>query len=50
MSLHTYGARDLKVTTDLRAIMGEVLTKHLAIPSLSSVFPGFTPVSPGVLV
>ena len=42
--------RDLPVTTDLRAIMGEVLTKHLAVTSLTNVFPGFTPTTPGLLV
>jgi len=41
--------RDLRVTTDLRAVMGEVLTKHLAVPSLSTVFPGYTPTVPGLL-
>lgn len=42
--------RDLPVTTDLRAITGEVLTRHLGVSSLASVFPGWTPSTPGLLV
>jgi uncharacterized protein (DUF1501 family) len=42
--------RDLPVTTDLRAVMGDVLTKHLAVPSLTNVFPGWTPTTSGLLV
>lgn len=42
--------RDLPVTADLRAITGEVLTKHLGVPSLASVFPGWTPSTLGLLV
>lgn len=34
--------RDLAVTTDFRALFGEVLTKHLGIADLSAVFPGYT--------
>jgi len=42
--------RDLPVKTDLRAIAGEVLTKHLGASSLGTVFPGWTPTSAGLLV
>lgn len=35
--------RDLAVTTDFRALFGEVLTKHLGITDLSAVFPGYNP-------
>ncbi len=41
--------RDLPVSTDLRAVMGEVLTKHMGVPSLANVFPGWTPTTPGLL-
>jgi uncharacterized protein (DUF1501 family) len=37
-----FEGRDLAVTTDFRALFGEVLTKHLGITDLSSVFPGYT--------
>ncbi|HWS71977.1 MAG TPA: DUF1501 domain-containing protein [Thermoanaerobaculia bacterium] len=33
--------RDLAVTTDFRDIFGELLTKHLGVPSLTNVFPRF---------
>ena len=29
------------MTTDFRDVFGEVLTKHLAVPSLSTVFPRY---------
>lgn len=32
--------RDLAVTTDFRALFGEVLTGHLGATDLSAVFPG----------
>lgn len=35
--------RDLAVTTDFRALFGEVLTGHLGATDLASVFPDFTP-------
>ncbi len=38
---HLYENRDLAVTTDFRDIFAEVLTKQLAVPSLTSVFPGY---------
>src|ERR1700686_3105430 len=33
--------RDLALTTDFRSVVGEILTKHLSVKSLSPVFPGF---------
>jgi len=42
--------RDLPVTADLRSITGEVLTRHLGVPSLATVFPGWTPSTLGLLV
>lgn len=35
--------RDLAVTTDFRALFGEVLTGHLGATDLNAVFPGFVP-------
>lgn len=37
-----YEGRDLAVTTDFRALFGEVLTGHLGSTDLASVFPGFS--------
>jgi hypothetical protein len=37
------------VTTDFRDIFGEVLTKQLAVSSLKTVFPGYTPRWRGVM-
>ena len=36
-----YEGRDLVMTTDFRDVFGEVLTKHLAVPALASVFPRY---------
>jgi uncharacterized protein (DUF1501 family) len=33
--------RDLALTTDFRAVVGEILTKHIGVPDLNAVFPGF---------
>ena len=44
-----YEGRDLAVTTDFRDVFGEVLTKHLAVPSLAPVFPGYSVTPPRVL-
>lgn len=35
-----YESRDLAVTTDYRAVVGEILRGHLGVADLSSVFPG----------
>lgn len=40
-----YEQRDLAVTTDFRAVLGEVVAGHLRQP-VDRVFPGFTPTSP----
>ena len=36
-----YEGRDLAVTTDFRAVLGELLTGHLGTKDLAPVFPGF---------
>ena len=36
-----FEARDLAVTTDFRALFGEVLNSHLGPTDISRVFPGF---------
>jgi uncharacterized protein (DUF1501 family) len=33
--------RDLALTTDFRLVVGEILTRHLAVTDLKEVFPGF---------
>jgi uncharacterized protein (DUF1501 family) len=33
--------RDLALTTDFRSVVGEVLAKHIGVPDLTAVFPGF---------
>jgi uncharacterized protein (DUF1501 family) len=33
--------RDLAVTTDFRDVIGEVVARHLGVPDLSRVFPGY---------
>src|SRR6516164_9180746 len=33
--------RDLALTTDFRTVLGEVLAKHVGVPDLAPVFPGF---------
>ena len=46
-----YEGRDLDLTTDYRAVCGEVLTRHLGQRDLSKIFPGFrAPGSLGFLV
>jgi len=42
-SQQLYENRDLAITTDFRDIFAELLTKQLAVPSLKSVFPGYSP-------
>jgi uncharacterized protein (DUF1501 family) len=36
-----YEGRDLAVTTDFRAVLGELVTGHLGTPDIGQVFPGF---------
>jgi uncharacterized protein (DUF1501 family) len=38
-----YEQRDLAVTTDFRAVLGELVVKHLGNNRLSAVFPGWDP-------
>ena len=38
-----YEGRDLALTTDFRAVCGEVLTRHLGHKDLNKIFPGFRP-------
>jgi len=46
-----YEGRDLDLTTDYRAVCGEVLTRHLAQRDLIKIFPGFRASGPlGILV
>lgn len=46
-----YEGRDLDLTTDYRAVCGEVLTRHLAQRDLIKIFPGFRAAgSLGILV
>ena len=33
--------RDLALTTDFRSVVGEILSKHVGVPDLAPVFPGF---------
>ncbi|HKR65816.1 MAG TPA: DUF1501 domain-containing protein [Thermoanaerobaculia bacterium] len=44
-----FEGRDLAVTTDFRDVFGEVLTKHLGVNSLATVFPRYAPKAPGVM-
>jgi uncharacterized protein (DUF1501 family) len=36
-----YEGRDLDLTTDYRAVCGEVIARHMGQSDLSRVFPGF---------
>jgi uncharacterized protein (DUF1501 family) len=38
-----YEGRDLAVTTDFRAVLGELVTGHLGQKDLAQVFPGYQP-------
>ena len=40
---------DLAVTTDYRAVIGEILQKRCGVSDVRSVFPGVTPTSLGVV-
>jgi uncharacterized protein (DUF1501 family) len=41
-----FEGRDLAVTTDYRAVLGEVIRGHLGQKDLGAVFPGFSPGDP----
>jgi uncharacterized protein (DUF1501 family) len=36
-----YEGRDLALTTDFRAVFGEAACRHLGVPSIEKLFPGF---------
>ncbi len=36
-----YEGRDLDITTDFRAILGELVTRHIGTPDLARVFPNY---------
>jgi len=38
---HLYEGRDLAVTTDYRAVLSEILTRHVGNTSVEKVFPGY---------
>ncbi len=40
--------RDLAVTTDFRAVLAEVVQRHLSLESTAEIFPGFTGDPPGL--
>jgi uncharacterized protein (DUF1501 family) len=44
-----FESRDLEVTTDFRAVAGEVLVKHLGLKDLGPVFPGGSWPFPGLI-
>jgi len=44
-----FEGRDLAVTTDFRDVFGELLTKHLGVTSLATVFPRYAVRGVGVL-
>jgi uncharacterized protein (DUF1501 family) len=33
--------RDPALTTDFRLVLSEILAKHVAVPNLNPIFPGF---------
>jgi uncharacterized protein (DUF1501 family) len=41
-----YEGRDLAVTTDFRAVLGEIVSGHLGTADLGRVFPGYEPADP----
>ena len=43
-----YERRDLAVTTDFRDVFAEVLTSHLRVPSIGTVFPKYQPKRVGI--
>jgi uncharacterized protein (DUF1501 family) len=38
-----YENRDLALTSDFRDVLGELVARHLGIPTLASVFPNYSP-------
>ncbi len=45
---HLEGPGDLRVTTDYRAVLAELLSRRLGNPNVGMVFPGFVPQAVGV--
>ncbi len=43
------GPGDLKVTTDYRAVLAEIIVKRLKNPNAASIFPGLTPAEIGLV-
>ena len=41
--------RDLALTTDFRDVLGELVARHMANPSLETIFPGYRPKFPGLV-
>ena len=39
---------DLAVTTDYRAVLSEILVRHMATPDTAAIFPDFTAKLPGL--
>jgi uncharacterized protein (DUF1501 family) len=44
-----YEQRDLAVTTDFRDVFADVLTKHMGVPSMAKVFPGYAARGMGIV-
>jgi uncharacterized protein (DUF1501 family) len=38
-----YEGRDLALTTDFRDVLGELVARHIGLPSVKGVFPGYDP-------
>jgi len=38
-----YEGRDLALTTDFRDVLGELVARHIGMPSVKGVFPGYDP-------
>ena len=43
------GPGDLAVTTDYRDVLGEICLKRLNNPALTDIFPGYSPISLGLI-
>jgi uncharacterized protein (DUF1501 family) len=44
-----YEGRDLALTTDFRDVLGELVARHIGMPSVKGVFPGYDPKFPGLI-
>ncbi len=45
-----YEGRDLALTTDFRDVFAEIASRHLGVNDLKSVFPGYQPTRPNLLI